>query len=78
MTLEIQVLVWDKDKNVGRLNRLWDPNPPLLIAGSPTAIHIKTNKKKKTRQDSRALIKRPYINTKMNDVINMDSIIQGR
>jgi hypothetical protein len=69
---------------VGRINRLWDPSPPLLIAGSPPAINIKTNKKKKTCQDSRALIKRPYIITKMNDVINMDndninmdSIIQG-
>jgi hypothetical protein len=47
MTLEIQVLVWDRDKNVGRINRLWDPSPPLLIAGSPPAINIKTNKKKK-------------------------------
>ena len=47
MTLEIQVLMWDRDKNVGRINRLWDPSPPLLIAGSPPAINIKTNKKKK-------------------------------
>jgi hypothetical protein len=33
MALEIQVLTWEKHKNVVGLN--WDPNPPLLITGSP-------------------------------------------
>jgi len=40
MTLEIHVLAWDRDKTVESVSRLWDPNPPLLIAGSPTAMHI--------------------------------------
>ena len=39
-TLEIQVLAWDRHKNVVVLNHLCDPNPPLLIIGSPTAIQI--------------------------------------
>ena len=36
MALEIQVLTWDKHKNVVGLN--WDPNPPLLMTGSPKTI----------------------------------------
>jgi hypothetical protein len=39
-TLEIQVLAWDRHTNVVVLNDLCDPNPPLLIIGSPTAIQI--------------------------------------
>jgi len=34
MMLEIQVLAWDRHKNVAWLN------PHLLIIGSPTAIHL--------------------------------------
>ena len=60
MTLEVQILVWDRHKNVEDLkrlmglqpfpvvdlNRLMEPNPSLLITGSRTAIHILTNDKK--------------------------------
>jgi hypothetical protein len=37
MTLEIQVLAWDRHKNVVELNRL-NPSPPFLIAGSLPSI----------------------------------------
>ena len=64
MTLEVQILVWDRHKNVEDLNRLMglqpfpvvdlnrllEPNPSLLITGSRTAIHILTNDKKKPAQ----------------------------
>ena len=39
MTLEIQVLAWDMRKNLAWLNRSLGFNSPLLITGSPPAIH---------------------------------------
>jgi hypothetical protein len=44
MTLEIQVMAWDRDKKVVGLNRLMGSQPPpptpFLIIGSPKAILI--------------------------------------
>jgi primosomal protein N'' len=39
MTFEIHVLDLDRHKNVAGYSRIIGPNPPLLITGSPTAIH---------------------------------------
>ena len=48
MALEIQVLSWDRQKNMAGLNRLIGSQPPPpLVTGSPTAIHICTNDMKK-------------------------------
>jgi hypothetical protein len=55
------------------LNR--NHNPSLLITGSPKAIHIQTNDKKPAQILFHS--KRPHINTKMNDNINMASTIAG-
>ena len=38
MTLEIQVLHWDRHKNGAGLNRLMDHNPSLLMTGSPNVL----------------------------------------
>ena len=46
MTLEIQVLAWDRYKNVTGLNRLMGSQLSLLLTGPPTAIRIYTNDKK--------------------------------
>jgi hypothetical protein len=46
-----------------------------LITGSPKAIHIQTNDKKPAQILFHS--KRPHINTKMNDNINMASTIAG-
>jgi hypothetical protein len=46
--LEIHVLIFDRHKNGAELNRLMGPNRPLVIIGTPTAIQIKTNDKKKS------------------------------
>jgi hypothetical protein len=40
MTLEMQILDWDRRKHVAGINRLMDPNPPFFITASPTAMHI--------------------------------------
>jgi hypothetical protein len=40
MTLEIQVLVWDRHKTVAGFNRLMGPQLTFLINGSPTVIYI--------------------------------------
>jgi len=45
MTLEIQILPYDRYKDVAGLNRLMGFPTPLLITGS-LAIHIYTNDKK--------------------------------
>jgi hypothetical protein len=46
-----------------------------LITASPKAMHIQTNDKKPAQ--IRFHSKRPHINTKMNDNINIDSTIAG-
>jgi hypothetical protein len=50
-------------------------NPSLLITGSPKAMHIQANDKKPAQIHFHS--KRPHINTKMNDNINIDSTIAG-
>jgi hypothetical protein len=40
MTLEIQILVWDRHRNVARLNMLMGFQSPLLIIVSPTGMQI--------------------------------------
>jgi uncharacterized protein YpmS len=40
MTLKIQVLAWKRHKNMAGLNWLMGFQLPLLITGSPMAIHI--------------------------------------
>jgi len=74
MALEICVLAWERHKNVVELNRLIGYKPPLLITGSPTAIHIPNVKKP---AQIRFHSKRPHTITKMNDNINIDSTIAG-
>ena len=39
MSLEIQVIAWDRHNNVAGLNQLMDYIPSSLITESPTAIH---------------------------------------
>jgi hypothetical protein len=40
MILEMQVLAWDRHTHVAGLNYMIEPYPyPLLIIGSPVAIH---------------------------------------
>ena len=60
MTLEIQVLTWNRHKNVVGLNGLMGFQP------SPLGFPIQT----------RFHSKRPHTITKMNDNINMDSTIE--
>jgi len=45
MMLKIQVLDWDRHKNIVGLNRLIGYNPNLLIIGSSKTIQIQTNVK---------------------------------
>jgi hypothetical protein len=44
MTLEIQVLAWDRHNNVVGLNHLMTSHPPLLISESPMSICKNINK----------------------------------
>ena len=46
MELDIQVLAWDRHKNMTGLNRLSDPNPIPPTTGSPNTIQMQTNNKK--------------------------------
>jgi hypothetical protein len=45
MTLETQVLSWNRYINMVELNRSVGPNTALFITGSPTEIHIHSPKK---------------------------------
>jgi len=41
MTLQVQDLAWDRNNNMAGLNLVNEiSTPPLLIIGTPTAIHI--------------------------------------
>jgi hypothetical protein len=40
VAIAINVLAWDRHKNVSGLNQLMGPQSPLLITGSQTEIHI--------------------------------------
>jgi hypothetical protein len=56
-----------------------EPNSPLLIIGFPMATHTHTNTHIYKQTTNNALIRsgRPYMITKMNDSLKMDSTKVG-
>jgi len=76
--LEIQVWAWVRHTNVVGVKPINGITTiPLLVIGSPTVIqiHVSTNDKKAVQIHFHS--KRPHTITRMNDNINMDSIIAG-
>ena len=71
MTLEHQVLTWNRYINVAGLNTLIRSQPSVLKTGFPIAIHIK-NKTAQIGFHS----KRPHTITQMND-ISMEGTLEG-
>jgi hypothetical protein len=80
MTLEIQVLAWDRHIDVVMLNWLIRSQPsPLDSCISITILYIYKKEKKKDNKPAQIRFhsKRPHTITKMKDNINMDSTIAG-
>ena len=71
MTLEIQVMTWDRHKNVVGLNWLMGSHLSPLDNWISNGNAYINKRFKKTYKDS------PHTITKRNDNINMDSTIAG-
>jgi len=68
MTLESNVLAWDRHKHVAGITDKWYPNT-LPTIGSPVATQKRLKKPAQIRFHS----KRQHAITEMNDSINMNS-----